>query len=56
MTYSVHSMLMVVLLHLIVDEKNIKLGIQEIRPIDSSKIRKVKEVTYKKDPQQSKDC
>ena len=36
--------------HLIVDEKNIKLGIQEIRPIDSSKIRKVKEVTYKKDP------
>ena len=36
--------------HLIVDEKNIKLGIQEIRPIDSSKIRKVKEVTYKKAP------
>jgi len=36
--------------HLIVDEKNIRLGIQEIRPIDSSKIRKVKEVTYKKDP------
>ena len=36
--------------HLIVDEKNIKLGIQEIRPIDSSKIRKVKEVEYKKDP------
>ena len=36
--------------HLIVDEKNLKLGIQEIRPIDSSKIRKVKEVKYKKDP------
>jgi len=36
--------------HLIADEKNIKLGIQEIRPVDSSKIRKVKEVKYKKDP------
>ena len=36
--------------HLIADEKNLKLGIQEIRPIDSSKIRKVKEVKYKKDP------
>ena len=36
--------------HLFADEKNLKLGIQEIRPIDSSKIRKVKEVKYKKDP------
>ena len=32
--------------HLIVDEKNLKRGIQEIRPIDSAKLRKVKE----KDP------
>ncbi|MDC6463794.1 portal protein [bacterium] len=37
--------------HLVVDEKNLKLGIQEIRPIDASKIRKVKEVKYKRDPQ-----
>ena len=36
--------------HLVVDEKNLKAGIQEIRPIDSSKIRKVKEVKKKKDP------
>ena len=36
--------------HLVADEKNLRLGIQEIRPIDSSKIRKVKEVKYKKDP------
>ena len=35
--------------HLVADEKNLRLGIQEIRPIDSSKIRKVKEVKYKKD-------
>ena len=35
--------------HLVVDEKNLKLGIQEIRPIDAAKIRKVKEVKYKKD-------
>tara|TARA_R110000851_G_scaffold330716_2_gene503879 strand:- start:3956 stop:5470 length:1515 start_codon:yes stop_codon:yes gene_type:complete len=35
--------------HLVVDEKNLKAGIQEIRPIDSSKIRKVKEVKKKKD-------
>ena len=37
--------------HLVVDEKNLKAGIQEIRPIDASKIRKVKEVKKKKDPQ-----
>jgi hypothetical protein len=37
--------------HLVADEKNLKLGIQEIRPIDAAKIRKVKEVKYKKDPQ-----
>ena len=35
--------------HLVVNESNLKAGIQEIRPIDSSKIRKVKEVKYKKD-------
>jgi len=36
--------------HLVVDEKNLKSGIQEIRPIDASKIRKVKEVKKSKDP------
>jgi hypothetical protein len=36
--------------HLIVNEANLKAGIQEIRPIDALKIRKVKEVTKKKDP------
>lgn len=36
--------------HLVVDEKNLKKGIQEIRPIDATKIRKVKEVKRKKDP------
>lgn len=36
--------------HLVVNESNIKAGIQEIRPIDATKIRKVKEVKYKKDP------
>ena len=36
--------------HLVVNESNIKAGIQEIRPIDAAKIRKVKEVKYKKDP------
>lgn len=36
--------------HLVVDEKNLKAGIQEIRPIDATKIRKVKEVKKKKDP------
>jgi hypothetical protein len=35
--------------HLVVNNSNLKAGIQEIRPIDSSKIRKVKEVVYKKD-------
>ena len=35
--------------HLVVNESNLKAGIQEIRPIDSAKIRKVKEVKYKKD-------
>jgi hypothetical protein len=35
--------------HLVVNESNPKAGIQEIRPVDSSKIRKVKEVKYKKD-------
>ena len=36
--------------HLVVDEKNLKAGIQEIRPVDATKIRKVKEVKKKKDP------
>ena len=36
--------------HLVVDEGNIKQGIKEIRPIDSSKIRKVKQVKTKTDP------
>lgn len=35
--------------HLLVDEKNLKAGIQEIRHIDSTKIRKHKQVKYKKD-------
>lgn len=37
--------------HLVVDEKNLKAGIQEIRNIDAAKIRKVKEVKKKKDSQ-----
>ena len=36
--------------HLILNESNPKEGIQEIRPIDSAKMRKVKKVKYKKDP------
>lgn len=36
--------------HIIVDEKNPKLGIKELRFIDSAKVRKVREVKYKKDP------
>ena len=36
--------------HLVVDEGNIKQGIKEIRPIDASKIRKVKQVKTKTDP------
>ena len=36
--------------HLVVNESNLKSGIQEVRPIDATKIRKVKEVKYKKDP------
>jgi hypothetical protein len=37
--------------HLVVNEANVKAGIADIRPIDSAKIRKVKEVKKKKDPQ-----
>ena len=37
--------------HLVVNESNLKAGIQEIRPIDASKIRKIKQVKKKKDPQ-----
>lgn len=36
--------------HLVIDEKNPKKGIQEIRPIDAIKIRKVKQITKDKDP------
>ena len=36
--------------HLLVNESNLKAGIQEIRHIDSARIRKTKEVKYKKDP------
>ena len=36
--------------HLVVDEKNPKKGVLDIRPIDSAKIRKVKEVIRKRDP------
>ena len=36
--------------HLVVNEDNPKEGIQEIRPIDAAKMRKVKKVKYKKDP------
>ena len=36
--------------HLVDDEKNLKAGIQEIRPIDATKVRKVKEIKKKKDP------
>ena len=35
--------------HLVVDEKNLKSGIQEIRPIDASRMRKIKQVKKKKD-------
>ena len=35
--------------HLLVNEANPKAGIQEIRPIDAARIRKVREVKYKKD-------
>ena len=36
--------------HLVVNEDRPKDGIQEIRPMDSAKMRKVKKVKYKKDP------
>lgn len=36
--------------HLVVDSKNLRAGIQEIRPIDAAKIRKVKNIQKKKDP------
>lgn len=35
--------------HLVVDKNNLKAGIQEIRPIDAVKVRKVKHVKKKKD-------
>jgi len=37
--------------HLVVDESKLKMGIQEIRPIDAAKMRKVKQVKKKKDPE-----
>ena len=36
--------------HLVVNEANLKAGIQEVRLIDASKVRKIKEVKKKKDP------
>lgn len=36
--------------HLVVNEANLKAGIQEVRPVDASKVRKIKEVKKKKDP------
>jgi len=36
--------------HLVVDEKNPKVGIQEIRPIDAAKIRKMKQIKKARDP------
>jgi hypothetical protein len=36
--------------HLVVNQSNLKAGIQEIRPIDAAKIRKVKQIQKKKDP------
>ena len=36
--------------HLVVNESNPKAGIQEIRPMDAAKTRKVKQVKKKKDP------
>ena len=36
--------------HLVVNDQNLKAGIQEIRLIDSAKMRKVKQVKKKKDP------
>ena len=35
--------------HLLVNDSNLKAGIQEIRHMDSAKVRKVKEIKYKKD-------
>ena len=37
--------------HLVVNESNLKAGIQEIRPVDSAKMRKVKQIKKKKDPE-----
>jgi len=37
--------------HLVVDENNPKKGIQEVRPIDAAKIRKMKQIKKTKDPQ-----
>lgn len=37
--------------HLVVNETQLKAGIQEIRPIDAAKMRKVKQVKKKKDPE-----
>ena len=36
--------------HLVIDEKNPKAGIQEVRPMDATKVRKVKQIKKKKDP------
>ncbi len=36
--------------HLVVDESNLQLGIQDIRHVDAAKVRKVKQIEYDKDP------
>ena len=36
--------------HLVVDENNLQLGIQDIRHVDAAKVRKVKQIEYAKDP------
>ena len=37
--------------HLVLYENNLKAGIQEVRPIDAAKIKKVKQIKKKKDPE-----
>jgi len=41
--------------HKIIDEKNPKLGIVELRPVDPTRIRKVKELKKQKDPKSGQD-
>ena len=41
--------------HKVIDEKNPKLGIVELRPVDPTRIRKVKELKKQKDPKSGQD-